>query len=238
MSSDPTKLYGDLIKAGEITEGIRHGYGEFLNTLGTVYDRAASLNKDICSFNERMMLVALGVLGISVTSLISINSKLSSNPSARIALTHYVIPAWILLTISVLTCRNAMVLALRANRSIYMEWILKLNNHHAREMVAGLKKLSNVISGDITLGSKVQPLSAVVSELEKDVQEMFASEAKRPTLDVATQRDTRSLKIQSALAVFTLQIALVLLCIAAILLVLSERLPRAAGRAFDVCGPR
>jgi len=220
MSNENDKLQGDLVKATEIIEHLQQGYGEYLKALGGVYDRAASLNKEVCSFNERMMLVALGILGISITSIISQSSKFSASPLARNVLVYYVVPAWILLALSVLTCRNAMVLALRANRVIYVELNTKMNNHHTQQMVLSLKKLSNAVSGNITHDSKIQPLSAVVSELETQSLTMLKEEANRPGLEAVTQQDTKNLRIQSGIAIWTLQISFALLCIAAIRLIL------------------
>jgi hypothetical protein len=183
-----------------------------------VAEKAVDLNKDISSFHERLFLIALGTVGLSVTALISLGPKFSSSPAARLTFIHYVAPAWILLLLSAWASRNVMMFMLRINKGILEEWMKRIDSYHLQEVGISISKLSKALSGKIVVESKLQDVSALFGEAGKAIRE--AANQNIPPLKSTLEADQKRSKRRSVIAVWSMQIALVLLGIAAIRLFL------------------
>jgi hypothetical protein len=212
-------LFGDPATLKELYAEFHEWYRQYVEGLGRVADKSIELNKQISAFHERLLLVALGTIGISLSALVSLGSRISASLAGRQTFLHYVAPAWILLLLSALASRNVMAFTQRVNRAILQDWAKRVDTYNVQQVVRSLGKLSKAISGTITIESKVQDISAVFAELGKSAQETI-DQQKNLSLATETASDARQFKWQSRVAMWSMQVALVLLCVAAIRLFL------------------
>src|SRR4029077_18963565 len=219
MASENEKVYGDPVKVGGLLQEFFEWYRLYITDAGMVVDKVTEFHKQISSFHERLLLVALGTVGISVSALISLVPKIPTTPATKLTFVFCVAPAWILLLISALTSRNVMAYTLRINRALLEDWSKRVDGYHVQRVVQSLTKLANAVSGTVNVGSNAQDVSASLLEARKNVQEAMEKQ-KDISLPSFISFDANHMKWQSKIAVWAMQLALVLLCVAAIRLFL------------------
>lgn len=179
-------------------------------------DKAVAFNKDLATFQERLLLVALGIIGLSVTSLVSLIPKITGTPALRATVLHYIVPAWILLLISALSCRHTMVFAIRLNQKILKDWANKLQTFNLQALQRSLKVFEKTLQGNITIESETTSLAELFSKLSDLVQKTINEIGKLPPLEDVAKTETKMVKMYGGISVYALEVALVLLAIAAI----------------------
>jgi hypothetical protein len=212
-------VYGDPTAVTELFKEFGEWYRLFAADLGTVADKAIDMNKQIGAFHERMLLVNVGTIGISVSALISLGAKVSTNASGKNIFVYCVAPAWVLLFLSVWTCRNVMAFTLRINREILKDWAKRLEVYYIQQALRSANKLSKALSGTVRIDSTPHDVSVLFAGFAKSIEDTFAQQRNELLVDV-TKSDSLQLKRQSIIAAWSMQIGLVLLCIAAIRLFL------------------
>jgi hypothetical protein len=218
MPPEEGHVHGDPNIAPQVFRDFFELYRGFIEQVGVITDKAMDVNKQVSSFHERLMLVDFGTIGISVSALISLTSKISTNPAARHTFAQYVAPAWVLLLASTMMCRNVMALTVGANRKMLEEWSQKVGSYNIVQAMRTLMKMSNTLSGVITVDSESRDVSAYFADEAKKVQVFLQEQAKIPVPSLSAIEQPG--KWQSRLAVITMQIALILLGVAAIKLFL------------------
>jgi hypothetical protein len=213
------QIVGDPAAVTGLFKEFNEWYRLYVQHLGTVADKAIDLNKDIAAFHERLLLVNIGTIGISLSALISLGGRIAGNLTARHILVWYVAPAWVLLFLSVGLCRNVMAFALRINKAILTDWMKRLESYHLQQVARSVTKLSAALHGTVTIGSTPQNVSTIFADLAKALQEQVAND-QQALLAAVTKADALQLKWQSRAAGWVMLIALILLCAAAIKLFL------------------
>ena len=219
MPPEDGKISGDPAVVSQLFRDFFELYRQWLDRLAAVTDRAMEVNKQIISLNERLMLLNLGTIGISVSALISLGTKVASNPAARHAFVRYVAPSWVLLLLSAMMCRNVMVFTIGANRKLLEDWTQRVTSFNIVQMQRSVLKMSKALTGTITVNSVSHDVSAMFAETAKEAENVLEQLKKGPGPPV-TPFDNRASKWQARLSVLFMQIALILLCIAAIKLFL------------------
>jgi hypothetical protein len=220
MSDEHDQIFGDPAIVAPLFKEFNEWHRLFAEDLDTVTEKAVEMNKQIGAFHERQLLVSIGTIGISLSALISLGTKISINPAAKHIFVFYVAPAWVLLFMCVWACRNVMAFTLRINKAILEEWANRLETYHLQQVTRSVTKLSKAVHGTVIMDSTPRDLSAVFADLAKLVTEQFAQQ-KHTMLGVAAKSDAAQLMWQSRIAVWTMFIGLSLLCIAAIKLFLQ-----------------
>src|SRR6202035_836942 len=101
MTPESEKLTGDPATVAQLFKDFRGYYGAYVDHVESVVDRSFDLNKQISSFHERLILICIGTLGLSITALTAFIPKLQSDHFPRPTFIEFVVPAWILLFISI-----------------------------------------------------------------------------------------------------------------------------------------
>jgi len=215
MSAEGINISGDPAVLKELFAEFNQWYRYYLESVATMTEKAMNFNQQVSSFHERLLLIALGTIGISLSAMISFAAKLSTDPSARKVFIHWVAPAWILLILSAVMSRNVMAFVLRINRALFTEWQKVVNNYHVNQIGLSLTKMSKHVTGALTVDSKPRPVAEIFEELSRNAQHTF-DVAKAASLELVIRSDSKQLKYQGVISVWSMQIALVLLCVAAI----------------------
>jgi hypothetical protein len=183
-------------------------------------DKGFDLNKQVSSFHERLMLLDIGMLGISISALISLGTRFASNPAARHTFVWYVAPSWVLLLLSVTACRNVMAFCIEGNRVMLQNWAVKLESYNLQQLYRTVTKLAANLSGSVTIDNAPRNVSTMFSDSAKLVQTALENQNKTPA--PTSSAGSNYSKWQFKIAVLSMQIALVLLGVAAIKLFLAS----------------
>ena len=87
------QIFGDPAAVTGLFKEFNEWYRLFAQDLGTAADKAIDLNKDIASLHERLLLINIGTIGISLSALISLGGRITGNLTARHIFVWYVAPA-------------------------------------------------------------------------------------------------------------------------------------------------
>jgi hypothetical protein len=207
----------------DLTADFHEKAGAFLDYATKTVDKGFDLNKQISAFHERLTLVSFGTLSLSITALTALIPKVAGASFPRHSFVKFVIPAWILLFVSIVFSRAVMGHILVASRQLLDQWKGLGEAHTVKGLVRAVTELSQKVSGTTVVDGKEQ----AVADTLADVAKKLDSYIHVPTdLDVekvrkAAERTAKSVKWLSTVAVLSLEAALVLLGIAAIKLFLS-----------------
>jgi hypothetical protein len=219
MPPEEPKVSGDPAVASKLFSDFHELYRQWLDRASELTDKSFDLNKQVSSFHERLMLLDIGILGISISALISLGTRFASNPAARHIFVWYVAPSWVLLLLSVTACRNVMAFCIEGNRVMLQDWVAKLESYNLRQLYRTVTKLAANLSGSVTIDNAPRDVSGMFSDSAKLVQTALENQDKTPA--PTSSAGGKYSKWQSQIAVLSMQIALVLLGIAAIRLFLT-----------------
>lgn len=219
MPPEEPKAFGDPAVANKLFSDFHELYRQWVDHASELTDKSFDVNKQVASFHERLMLLDIGMLGISISALISLGTRVASNPAAKHTFVWYVAPSWVLLLLSVTACRNVMAFCIEGNRVMLQNWVAKLESYNLQQLYRIITKLAANLSGSVTIDNAPRDVSVIFSDSAKLVQAALENQNKThtPTLSAGSSYS----KWQSKTAVLSMQIALVLLGIAAIKLFLS-----------------
>lgn len=188
-------------------------YREFLNDIAKRVDLATELNKQTSAFYERLMLVSLGTISLSVTAVTSFAPKAAVlSPHGKHVITWLIAIAWVLLLLAVFACRQAVAVLNHATGAAFSQWNSMTMSYYSEHISKRLNDISSAISGSIVHEGEEKDASKLLSELSQKIKAGLGEEAKKK-LDKLTTTDVNRV---GRLAVLSVQFALVLLCVAAI----------------------
>jgi len=207
----------------ELFNEFRDKHGAFIDHFAAVVDKGFDINKQISSLHERLMLISLGTLGLSITALTAFIPKLPGVNFPRHTFVYFVVPAWILLFVTVTCCRSVMVQVVNANKSLADQWRQQAETYNIKEIWLSLIKLSRAIPGVIQFEGKEQNAGAVFAELAAKIGECVPKDMELQTTTIleASNKLSNQIRIQSRVGMLSMQIGMLLLGIAAIKLFLS-----------------
>jgi hypothetical protein len=209
----------DNVSLGHYAE-FRERHGELIDHVAKVVDKSFDLNKQVSSFHERHILICLGTIGLSVTALTSFMPKIPAATFPRHTFVWYIVPAWILLFVSITYSRSVMANIVISNAAILEEWKVAAETYNIKQMWLCLIKLSSTAQGTVKTGDKERSASSMFSELADRVNKCVP-EVDHTKINAATEKRLKRIKTQSTIAVVAMQIGMILLCISAIKLFLS-----------------
>jgi hypothetical protein len=198
----------------------RERHGQYIDHLAKAVDKGFDLNKQVSSFHERLILISLGTIGLSLTALTSFIPKIPGATFPMHTFVWYIVPAWILLFVSITYSRAVMGSLVLANSVLLEDWKTSADTYNIKQMWICLLKLSSTAQGTVKTGDKERSASAMFAEMADRVNKCVP-EVDRVKIKSATEQLVSRIKIQSTIAVTSMQIGMILLCISAITLFLS-----------------
>jgi hypothetical protein len=206
-----------------LTADFREKAGELLDYTAKVVDKCFDFNKQISAFHERLTLVSFGTLSLSITALTALIPKVAGASFPRHSFVKFVIPACILLFVSIVFSRAVMGHILVANGQLLNQWKGFGDAHNIKQLALSVTELSQKVSGTVVVDGKEQAAAdtfvGVAKQLDSYVH--IPTDQDLEQLVKATERTRKSVKWLSSIAVLSLEAALILLGIAAIKLFLS-----------------
>lgn len=208
VSSDPALL-------AEIFKQLQLWQRQRIDDTAHLTDRAMDLNKQLSAYFERILLLALGTLGVSVTALTALIPKLSAVPFPRGSFLWLIVPAWLFLLCSVFMCRYAMIMLVISNKSLYEQLKTLTDTYTVQRLFVNMRKLAGALQGHES-SARIGVAADMAEKLWKDDAEGANQKTNQPALEAQA-----GVKFCSRWVVLTLEIALILLCIFAIRLFLA-----------------
>lgn len=199
---------------------LRASYRVVLDDLKTSLDMASSSNKQLSAFFERLLLIDLGTVGLSVTALTSFASKLDLTAFRKYAILFIVSCGWVLLLRSAFLCRAVMLQCVMANKSLLTRWEKATSDYHLQAISISTARIRRTVSGTLQVGETAVDMSSFLSELT-DLSDPLTLQEAVTQFRAAINEDKNanlSKGVDAIAAMRTMQIGLVLLGIAAIMI--------------------
>ena len=222
MADDPKPLTGDPAVLNELLAKWGEWSRQHVNYADLIFKSAFEFNKQIAAFHERLLLISLGTIGLSVTALTSYIPKVPSAVFPKHIFVWLIAPAWILLMVSTLSSVTVIAHTLVANRVLLVELRRLVNTTSFNQAAVQLRKLSTASTGTVTYNSQAFEASDLFTKLADDLNRQV-QEPSGGFADGATKQavlEASKLAKFGRFAMITLQLGLVLLCISALKLFL------------------
>jgi hypothetical protein len=144
----------------------------------TAFGKAADANKEIASFYEKLMLLGLGTIGLSVTALISFVSKFALTGSHKIVIVSLASVAWGLLFVSAFLCSRVIFGFMAANKRLLYQWLINTSDDNCASIMLHISNLGNVFSGTSSRDGEPYDPKTELSKLATDTKNLFESSDK------------------------------------------------------------
>jgi hypothetical protein len=206
----------DYARVSAKVDNFRDSMRRYVDSITTSVEKATDVNKQFSAFHERLLLIDLGTIGLSVTALTSVASKV-----AMIGFWKYVVIvpvgfAWFLLLLSAFMCRNIMNIFLAANRKLYDEWRMTVNESNAEQIILDLQRLSIVSAGTI----HKEDLDETAAKVRNELADARKAHLQK-TLQTGGAEEGLTTGQASQHAIRFMQWALMLLAVAAMVLIIA-----------------
>ncbi len=213
----------DVAKTLELFKELREQHGAYVDHVSKVVDKGFDLNKQISTFHERLILISIGTISLSITAMTTLAPKVAGANFPRHTFVKYVAPAWILLLISITLSRAVMGHIVVANQHLMQQWNRLAEIYNMKQMWVTLTKLSRALSGMPAVLGQDQDFSTIMAELANKLDKCVPTDLESQTAKETkiAARTTRAVKWLTHGAVVSLEVALILLCISAIKVFLS-----------------
>jgi hypothetical protein len=217
----PTPQAIDHARVSEVFDSFRSSTRRYMDSATTSFDKATEVNKQASAFHERLLLIDLGTIGLSVTALTSVASKVAMVGFRKYLIIVLVGLAWCLLLLSAFLCRAIMNDYLAANRKLYEDWKVMVLESAGEHISQDIERLSTVISGVIQISAiQKEDAESAATKLRS-----IHAEARRAHLEKTLQtggtKESLSTGRASLHAIHYMQWALMLLAVAAMALVIA-----------------
>ena len=220
----PQPINFDEAKFSPLFDNVRSSMRNNLDSFSTSIEKASDLNKQQSAFHERILLIDLGTIGLSVTALTSVASKVAMIGLRKYLVVVLVVIAWGLLLLSAFLCRSIMNDLLAANRKLYEAWRLTVFESHGSLISQDFLRLSSALTGTIQMEDKTVDAAAFLRNAATEMRSTF-TEARRAHLEKTLQtggaKESVSTGRASQRAIQYMQWGLILLALAAIALVIA-----------------
>lgn len=219
----PKPVAGDSALVGELFKKMHDWARQYVDDFSIVAQNGFNFNKQIAAFHERLLLVSLGTIGLSVTALTSFIPRIPATGFPRHTFIWLIGPAWALLLISAILSVAVIGNTITANAVSLNEQRRLVETHTLREAIVPIRKLSAALTGTVNIDSQEHDASMMFSKLADQVEnELLAKSGVTPDTNAKVGAfNQKWFKRMSRLALFTLYLGLILLCISAIKLFLS-----------------
>ena len=220
----PPPINFDAAKFSQLLDNLRSSMRRNQDSISTSFEKASDLNKQLSAFHERLLVIDLGTIGLSVTALTSVASKVAMVGFRKYLVIVLVGLAWCLLLMSAFLCRAIMNDYLAANRKLYEEWRLAVFESHGEHISQDMLRFSTALTGTIQMEDKTVDAATLFQNAATDIRSAFA-EARREhvekTLQTGGAKESLSTGQASQHAIHYMQWALMLLALSAMTLIIS-----------------
>jgi hypothetical protein len=223
MADEPKPLTGDPAVLNELFIRWGEWSRQHVNDADLIFKSAFEFNKQIAAMHERLLLVSLGTIGLSVTALTAFIPKIPSAGFPKHVFVWLIAPAWVLLMISSLSSATVIAHTVVANRVLLVELRKLVNNTTFSQAVVHLRKLSAALTGTITYNSQAFEASELFTKLADNLNRQIQEPSGGFTDGGTKETPLEPLRLAKLgrFARITLYLGLILLCISAIRLFLS-----------------
>jgi hypothetical protein len=183
-----------------------------------MFGKMNEANKDLAQFYERLMLLALGSIGLSVSALISFVSRFPLNGIHKVIVVSLASTSWIFLFISAMYCRSVISDCMASNRHLLNKWMTELSDGHASAIGFHMQRMGTVFTGTAVVGGEIYDPKEVLAEGAKELVALFDTKEKARLKKVIeeTKFDTKDTSRRARVAVLLLHWALLLLAITSV----------------------
>jgi hypothetical protein len=220
MTDEPKHLSGDPAVVNDLFKRLHEWQRQYVDDFFTIVQAGSEFNKQIAAFHERLLLVSLGTIGLSVTALTSFIPRIPAAGFPRHVFLSLIVPAWLSLLISAILSMATIGHTIVANATSHGNLNRLVQTYTFRQSLVPLRKLAEALSGTIKIDSEDRDASGVFSNLTEQVEKDLQEKDLEPSTKEPNQNQSL-VKRMSQFAMFTLQVGLILLCISAIKLFLS-----------------
>jgi hypothetical protein len=214
--SDPEQVSGDPQQVQDFFKQFHEGYRYYIDQNEAMTDKAFEINKQIISLYERLLLISVGTIGLSITAFITLAGKFGPHISRR-PFVLLISLAWASLFVSAIAFSAAITHTIIQNSTLFQHWTKLLEAYHSQMFGSSVGKLSNVLSGNIQIEGQDHDVKKLFAKLSGELREAGNSsmQERLKMLNVGSVKDSpvRKLAIVGTLA---MQVGFILLCIAAI----------------------
>jgi hypothetical protein len=210
----------DAEKFSKLYDNLRGSFRTYVEDSTIATEKMTGMNKEIGAFHERLMLLDLGTIGLSVSALISFVSKFTLMGFHKHVVIALASGAWCLLLISAICCRSVTTKCLAANRKLLHDWMFGVSDMNGAAIVADMHRLSDAFIGVATVNDATFDPKAIFAQLAIDSKAKF-DEAKLDYLNKCVSNlsiDTKAVGRAGMWAILLMQLALLLLGVTAVAL--------------------
>ena len=141
----------------------RAAYSAFLGHSKIALDMGGDANKFIAAFYERIMLVDLGTIGLSITALTTLSNKFSYPGFHRYTTITMLSVAWLMLLVSSFLCRTVMLQCIAANKEMLAQWRKVTSEYNRQEIRTAAQSMSKTVSGTLVIDGIAVNASALLT---------------------------------------------------------------------------
>ena len=203
-----------------VASDFRLSYRMFLDDCKALLDSVSEANKQVATFYERLMLIALGTIGLSVTALASYLPKSSFIGISRYIAIALVSAAWFLLLSSSSLCRLIIVDSIKANKSLIEEWQRQISNFHRQALGMSASRMSSAATGFVRVGDSLVDVTSIFSMISNLVNPKTLQDKIEEFKKVMNKEniDSQPAAVKNAAkAIWRLRLGLIMLAIVAII---------------------
>jgi hypothetical protein len=217
----PSKI--DMERTRQVYSDLRESYQKYLDSCAKAYDQATDLNKQSSTLYERVFLLNTGILGFSITSLTAVASRFHVEGFFKFAIALLVGVAWVGLLLSTVFCVSLILESLASNRKLYAEWLNITFTAHTQNIVCDAERLARITAS--FLREDPNDRSTQLLEVAGEIRQSMGSKEWPEHLQAISKSrpEDRTGAERWKYAVRFLQVAILLLGVAAMLLFVSSK---------------
>lgn len=177
-------------------------------------DKKFELNKQLIAFFERVLLLDVGILALSITTLTALTTRFPTAHLPKGTFLWTIVPGWSLLLISTHCCWRVILDKIADNHSSFIGWSSSELHYDLGRMVVQLAKFSSAIGGTIPAGSEMRDVSQVSSEFTEKLKKNMEELSKKPP-------ELKTSPWIGVVAIVAMELGLLLLCYSAVRLLIA-----------------
>jgi hypothetical protein len=181
-------------------------------------DKGSEINEQLFAFYERLLLLNTGMIGISVSAILSYGSHPGLLGHTKYVVIVFVALAWLFLLLSIVLCRSVMMAMLLANQLLYKQWGAYSLDFNGAVISGDVARLSTAIKGSIDVDGQMVDAGTLFNQIAQTVKAQFEKSKEIFATDSSHIDAVKSTYGEGKRAVAYTQIALLLLGAAALAL--------------------
>lgn len=193
-------------------------FSDWSSVANKALETALDINNQISAFYERLLLFDTGIVGVSVSALLSFGSRSGALGHAKYFIVVLVSLGWASLLLSMTLCRSIMMYIIVANKKLYRAWLHESVSLSGSFIGANTARLGTAIKGTVMVDGEQVDLTAKINELTQSIAAEFEKTKTAILSDTIGEVDPAKIKTEGGRAIEYTQFALLLLGVAAVIL--------------------